>query len=94
MTITQEEVARAEKIGVAEAKAKLSDVISRVESGGEPCVIMRYNRPVAMVVPMPMQVPRTTRARGGLAEFANPNLRELEAGAFGRAMVKKHANAS
>lgn len=91
MAISQEQVDRAERVGMAEAKVDLSGIVARVESTGTPCVIMRYNRPVAMIVPFPGTAPRTNRARGILASYANPDALALEEGAFARAMERKHA---
>lgn len=94
MTSMERQLARAERIGLAEAKANLSGLVSRVEASGEPCVIMRYNQPVAMLVSIPKATPHSNRARGTLAAYANAERRSAEHGAFERAMVEKHGNAS
>ena len=87
-----EETHKERRLGVAEAKAHLSDVISSVEQTGEPYVVMRYGRPVAMIVPVPRASRDAGRARGLLADFASDGLRALEEGAFERAMVVKHGD--
>ena len=94
MTPTEEALAHAERIGLADAKADLSSIVSRVELQGTPYVITRYNRPVAMLVSVPRTAPRTTKARGMLAPYADGRRRSLEEGAFLRAMREKHGDAS
>ena len=46
-------------IGVAEAKAKLSELVDQVERGGE-VVLSRYGKPVAKIVPV--EQPRIDRS--------------------------------
>lgn len=84
----------AEKVGLAEAKASLSSLVSKVEDTGVSVVIMKYNKPAVLIVPMPHEVTCAGKARGKLHAFADASKRELEASAFERAMVSKHANAS
>ena len=94
MVVTAEQAKSAERVGIAEAKASLSELVSRVEGSGEPFVIMRYNKPAAMVVPIPTDENLTSKARGFLAAYADPALADEEQGAFARAMEAKHAHAS
>lgn len=84
----------ARRIGLAEAKANLSGLVAQVERTGEPCVIMRYGRPAAVIAPLEPTGPRRARARGVLAQYADPGKRALESGAFGRAVAKRHADAA
>lgn len=92
MTMLTVDVERAERVGLADAKANLSALVARVEESRDPCVLMRYNRPAALLVPLPDVPPRTTRARGSLAAFASDERRCDEAGAFARAVTAKHGH--
>ena len=80
----------ARHVGLAEAKAGLSGIVVGAESAGEICVIERYGRPAALVVPYPHAVSGSERARGSLEEFASPEKRIQECGAFAEAMEVKH----
>jgi prevent-host-death family protein len=51
------------EIGVAEAKAKLSELLERV-SNGERILVARRGRPVAMLVPPDTEVEAPARPRG------------------------------
>ncbi len=84
----------ARHIGLAEAKANLSGLVAQVERTGEPCVIMRYGRPAAVIAPLEPIGPQKTRARGTLARYADLGKRDLESGAVGRAVAKWHADAA
>lgn len=87
------DVERAEKIGLADAKAHLSDVVARVSRTGEACVIMRYGRPAACITPLPeSHATATHRAKGLLSAYANDSKRAQEMGAFERAMAVKHGD--
>ena len=44
-------------------------------------------------MPIAVAMPRQETASGAFSQFANPDKRKLEAGAFARAMEAKHANA-
>jgi prevent-host-death family protein len=55
-------------VGVAQAKAKLAELLDAVERGGR-VVVTRRGRPVAIIVP-PDQVAPPRGARVGLAAFA------------------------
>lgn len=92
MTTLTVDVERAERVGLADAKANLSALVARVEESRDSCVLMRYNRPAALLVPLPDAPPRTTRARGSLAEFASAERRCDEGGAFARAVMAKHGH--
>lgn len=92
MTTLTVDVERAEHVGLADAKANLSALVARVEESRDSCVLMRYNRPAALLVPLPDTPPRTTRARGSLAAFASAERRRDEAGAFARAVTAKHGH--
>ena len=81
----------ARHFGLAEAKARLSGIVASVESAGEACVIERYGRPAALVVPHPSAASGSTRARGVLKSYASPEKRKQESDAFVRAMEVKHA---
>ena len=56
------------EIGVAEAKARLSELLERV-SNGERIVVARRGRPMAMLVPPDAEVEPAARP-GGLATLA------------------------
>lgn len=87
------DVSRAERYGLADAKAHLSDLVAKVERTGEPCVIMRYGRPTACITPVPEERPvPAKRAKGLLASYADADKRALEEGAFARAMAVKHGS--
>lgn len=94
MNALSAELAHANRMGVADAKARFSHVIDAAEKHGELTVIMRYGRPVAVISPVPQKPPRSVRAKGKLATYADGQKRELESSAFARAMVNKHAGAS
>lgn len=93
MSLPGFDLKEARSIGLAEAKANLSGLVAQVERTGEPCVIMRYGRPAAVIAPFELTGPRKTRARGALARYADLGKRDLESGAFGRAVAKRHADA-
>lgn len=76
--------------GLADCKAHLSDLVANAELNGESYMIMRYNRPAALLIPVPSE-PKQAKARGILSDYADPAKRELESGAWARAMVSKHA---
>ena len=85
------DVERAERYGMAEAKARLSDLVAAVERTGEACIIMRYGRPAACITPVPEERKAPERrAKGLLASYADADKRALEKGAFERAMAVKH----
>lgn len=42
------------RLAMAEFRADLADVVSRVQHGGEPVVVERHGKPVVAVVPMEM----------------------------------------
>lgn len=85
------DVERAERYGLADAKAHLSDLVATVERTGEACIIMRYGRPTACITPVPEErAAPTQRAKGLLAPYANDDKRAREKGAFERAMAVKH----
>lgn len=87
------DVERAERYGLADAKAHLSDLVATVERTGEACVIMRYGRPAACITPVPEEHPASRgRARGMLSAFADEKRRALEDSAFERAMAVKHGD--
>ena len=44
-------------------------------------------------MPIAIAMPRQETASGAFSKYADPAKRELEVGAFARAMEKKHANA-
>ena len=94
MTPFAVELAHANRMGIADAKTHFSHVVSAAEEHGESTVIVRYGKPVALVTPLPQKAPGTARAKGKLAAYADVQKRELETGAFERAMVSKHADAS
>lgn len=55
----------AERVRLAEAKTNLSGMIATVEQTGEPCVIMRYGRPVVVLAPLLAPKPeRVGKTRG------------------------------
>ena len=89
LTIDLEGAAR---MGIAEAKAHLSNIVERAEKNGEAAILERYGRPAALVVPLPRAEGAGSRARGLLAEYADEGLVGLEEGAFARAMEAKHGN--
>jgi prevent-host-death family protein len=52
------------RVGVAEAKARLSELLGRVAHGGERVILQRRGRPVAALVPM-QDLERATGAAQG-----------------------------
>lgn len=89
------DVEHADKFGLADAKAHLSDLVATVERTGESCIIMRYGRPAACITPVPAE--RATpakRAKGLLASYADDDKRAQEKGAFEQAMAVKHGDAA
>ncbi|MDO4437451.1 MAG: hypothetical protein Q4B77_05825 [Coriobacteriaceae bacterium] len=84
----------AERVGLADAKANLSGLVARVEQAREACVMMRYNRPAALLVPLPEEAPRTAKARGMLSKYADPSKLSQEEGAFARAVIANYADPS
>lgn len=94
MLPSQNELVDASRVGLAEAKANLSAIVSQVEQTGTPCIIMRYSKPAAVIMPMPEEPVHVGRARGSLAAYADPSKLPLESSAFEQAMVAKHADAS
>lgn len=91
MASTVIDIDHATHVGLADAKTNLSGLIAEVERSGEPCVIMRYNRPAAMIAPLPEQHATSCKARGMLAAFADPSRIDREADAFRQAIMAKHA---
>ena len=88
-----------QRMGVAEAKANFSALVTDVNRTGTPCVVMRYNKPLVLIVPARGKDEVVSRgARGSLADFAatsqDPARLDAEKDAFRKAMVSKHANAS
>lgn len=83
-----------DQVGLAEAKASLSAYVTQVEHTGVPIVLMRYNKPAALICPLPRQASHAGRARGVLHAYADTSKRQLEEEAFTRAMEAKHAHAS
>lgn len=80
----------ATRVGVADAKANLSGMLTEVERAGETYVIERYGRPVALLSPLPSRRPAAHRAQGALSEYADAALRDREKAAFAHAMEAKH----
>lgn len=93
MTSISVNLEKAPRYGLAECKARLSELVSTAELQGSGCVIMRYGHPAALLLPLPEEPRPTKRARRLLSSFADTSKRELESGAFERAMVAKHADA-
>lgn len=91
MTTFAVDMESAPRYGLAECKAHLSELVADAERAETSCIIMRYGKPAALLVPIPASPKPSGRARGSLASFANPSRREREEGAFERAMVEKHA---
>lgn len=91
MTTFAVDMERAPRYGLAECKARLSKLVADAELADSGCIIMRYGRPAALLVPIPEEPRPRSRARGALAAFADEDKRELEDGAFARAMAEKHA---
>ena len=92
MTSLTLDIDRASRVGMADAKANLSGLIAEVERTGEPYVIMRYNRPAAVISPVPQERAPSRSARGFLHHLADPSKIPLEEGAMARALVAKHAS--
>lgn len=89
------DIEQADRYGLADAKAHLSDLVATVERTGEACVIMRYGRPAACIVPLPEgRAAPAKRAKGLLAEYADEDKRAHEKRAFEQAMVVKHGDAA
>lgn len=94
MTTMTIDLERAERVGLADAKANLSSIVARVERAREACVMMRYGRPAALLVPLPEAAPHTTKARGMLAQYADVSKQGDERDAFARAVIAKHEHAA
>lgn len=92
MTPLTLDVTDVQRVGMADAKANLSGLIAEVERTGEPYIVMRYNRPAAVISPIPQERPAQRTARGFLHHLADPSKIPLEEGAMARALVAKHAN--
>ena len=84
------DVESARRVGMADAKANLSGLIAEVERTGEPYIVMRYNRPAAVISPMPQERSTQRTARGFFSEYANPGLVHLEEGAWERAAIENY----
>lgn len=84
------DIDNARHLGVAEAKARLSNLVADVQGQGSSYVIERYGKPAALVCPMPRRNDGPKRARGLLSAYADPDKRPQEEGAFARAMEAKH----
>lgn len=69
------------KVAAAEAKARLSELVSRVAHGGERIVIERHGKPVAALVSMADLGKIDTQAEPSAQ--ADPWLRLIESGGFG-----------
>lgn len=78
------------RFGIADAKAHLSSLVTRVEQAGESFVLVRYGRPVARITPYRDEVKPERSARGILSAHADAARREQEQDAFLKAMVDKH----
>ncbi len=81
-------------IPLSDAKAHLSSIVHTVRDTGGCYTITLHNKPVAMVVPIPLEPPKTSATRGMLSSYANADMRALESAAFQDAIEAKHANAS
>ena len=92
MTTLTIDLEGAARMGIAEAKAHLSNLVERAEKNGEAAILERYGRPAALVVPLPRAEGVGHRARGLLAEYADEGRVGLEEGAFARAMEAKHGS--
>lgn len=92
MTTLTIDLEGAARMGIAEAKAHLSNLVERAEKNGEAAILERYGRPAALVVPLPRATEAQHRARGILAEYADESALCLEEGAFARAMEAKHGS--
>lgn len=90
MTSLTLDIDRASRVGMADAKANLSGLIAEVERTGEPYIVMRYNRPAAVISPVPQERVSSRTARGFFADYADPELAEQEQGAWERAVVEKY----
>lgn len=94
MTTLTVDLDRAERVGLADAKANLSGLVAHVEQAREACVKMRYGRPAALLVPLPVGAPETTKARGRLSRYADASKVDEESDAFARAVIAKHGHAA
>lgn len=92
MTTLTIDLEGAARMGIAEAKAHLSNLVERAEKNGEAAILERYGRPAALVVPLPRATGAQHRARGTLAEYADESALCLEEGTFARAMEAKHGS--
>lgn len=84
------DVENAQRVGMADAKANLSSLIAEVERTGEPYIVMRYNRPAAVISPMPQERSTQRTARGFFSEYADPELMRAEEGAWERAAIENY----
>ncbi len=79
-------------IPLSDAKANFSSIIHSVRDAGDRYTITLHNKPVAMVVPIPQDLPAKSMTRGILSNYANEAARKQESSAFAKAMEAKHAN--
>jgi prevent-host-death family protein len=63
-----------ERIGIYDARSRLSELIERVQSGEE-VVLTRHGEPVARLVP---EKPRRTRSRAGVVARIRALARKLD----------------
>ncbi len=67
------------RLAMAQFRAELSDVVSRVQHGGEPVVIDRHGKPAVAVVPLEMLVRLQAVEDHADRKAARRSLREVRA---------------
>lgn len=72
-------------VGIRELKSHAAALVGRVE-GGEPVIVSRYGKPVAVIVPLDMDIEELLVANSSaIAERRARALESLDRGAFVRA---------
>ena len=78
------------RLAMAEFRADLADVVSRVQHGGEPVIVDRHGKPAVAVVPIDMLLRLEAVQDAADAKAARRSLREArEKGTISLAELKK-----
>jgi prevent-host-death family protein len=78
------------RLPMAEVRADLADVVSRVQQGGEPVIIDRHGKPAVAVVPIDMLLRLEASQDAADRKAARRSLREVrEKGTISLAELKK-----
>lgn len=87
MTVKPAERVHEERLNVAEAKRRFSDLLGRVAYGGETILITRRGRPMAKLVPVGREEPGHLAEVCGWLDDQDPFFSEVEAAVASR---RKH----